>query len=589
MNRQRVIPWILVCGVVLALLAGSACRRANSVSSLPASVEFPSLPRAFAATLQERRASVAASPGNSDAVRSLAHLYHANRLFAEAHACYDLVARGPSSLTARDHYYLADIAREQGDLPRAQQELRAVVAAEPRYLPARIALAEVLHKSGGADGAAEEFAAVLALVPDHLQAGLGLARIELQRGDEDAAVARLDDLMAAHPESTSGASMLAPILRRRGEVDRADALATLSQTRPEPPPDDPWMTDLFADQFDVRLLGLRAEDLFRTGQAEAAQQLLNRIEEFDPTSAVAPLLRGQAETLAHRDDAAVAQFRIALERGGDAERICPVLTRSLLALGRVNEAAAFLADYHARFPASMPIAKAYAEALVKRGDNPTARVVLEKVVEREPFLRTENMNLAQILWETGERDAAAKCLQRVASSQSDDVASRALLGEYFLGKGDPGSAFPPLEQAFKLTAPNTPVRNSLTVLLVAAFLGAGNESAARGEHREASDFFEKATKANPASAEAHVGLANVCVLMGQYVKAAEALARLATLQPGNPTILLSLGDVHSRNGEPDTARRHWQRALDLTAPGDVNLRKALQVRLSGESKGDLFQ
>lgn len=578
--------WIIGVGTSVVLVAGVACRRVEQGPQLPAPREHRNLPSSFATELQKRRKAVIASLDEPDTVRNLAQLYHANRLYAEAQACYELLARDPANLTVRDHYYLADLARNQGDLLRAQEELRAVVAKEPDYIPARLAHAEVLLKSGSEDSAAQEYAAILAIDPDQLQAGVGLARLELQRGDEDAAVARLNELMAAHPESTSGAALLAPVLQRRGEADRAEALVALSQQKPEPAPDDPWMAKLLSDQYDIQLLGLRAEDDFRAGQIDAAQSLLNRIEELDPASPVPPLLRGQAEALAHRDEAAVVQFQLALDKGGDPEKICPSVTQSLLALGKVSEAAAFLSDYYAKFPESTQIARAYAEVLVKQEDNPIARIVLEKVLEKEPYLRAENMNLAQILWTAGERDAAAICLQRVADAQRDNIPSRALLGEYYLGKADPISAIPPLEQAFKLAAPETPVRDSLTALLVAAYIQAGNKQAEQGNPTQAAVYFDQAAQASPDSAEAYAGLAKVGVLLEDFSKAADALEHLAALQPGNPTILLSLGDVVYRTGEPETARQHWRRALDLVAPGDTELRHALEARLRDESMGD---
>lgn len=579
--------WIMGGGIGLALAVGAACRRVDSGPPLPALKDYEDLPAAFAEELLKRREEVIAASYEPKALLDLARLYHANRFYSEAQACYQLGAANSANLNARDHYHLADLALNQGNLAKAQDELRIVLSREPDYVPARLALGEALFKSGQETAAAQEYEAVVAMDPDQLQAGLGLARIELRRGDEDAAVARLEDLMAAHPESTTGAGLLAPVLRRRGDSERAEALVALSQQKPEPAPEDPWLTELLSDMYDIRLLGLRAEDFFRMGQIAAAQSLLNRIEELDSTSPVPSLLRGQADALAHRDESAVAHFRMALEKGGDPETVCPSMTKSFLALDRVGEAAEFFAEYHARFPDSVPIAKAYAEVLVKQEDNETAREVLAKVLELEPYLRAENMDLAQILWTAGDRDGAAACLQRVAATYSDDIPSRALLGEYYLGKADPVAAIPPLKQAFELAEPKTAVSENLSILLAAAFVQAGAKQAAQSNMAEAAAYFEEAIQTSPASAEAYAGLANASVALQDFGRAAEALEHLATLQPKNPTILLSLGDVVLRDGDPEKARLYWQRALDLTAPGDANLRRALESRLRGNFGGEV--
>jgi predicted Zn-dependent protease len=157
-------------------------------------------------------------------VRQLAHLYQANRLNAEAKACYLVIARSPGGLSASDHYYQAEVELEESDLGAAAVDLAATLREEPGYMPARLKLAEVLFKSGKPDEAAKEYAAILVSDAHHPQALYGMARVEQQRGDDDGAVARLRDLVAHHPESTSGAALLANILDRRGETEEAAAL-----------------------------------------------------------------------------------------------------------------------------------------------------------------------------------------------------------------------------------------------------------------------------------------------------------------------------------------------------------------------------
>jgi tetratricopeptide (TPR) repeat protein len=215
------------------------------------------LPAQFDQVLQTARDKVRSHGNDPGEMRKLAHLYQANRLYPEARGCYQAIAVTPAGLTARDHYYLADIAQNENDLAGAQTELRAVLQTEPGYVPARLALAEALFKSGREEEAGKEYSAVLAIEAHHPQASLGLARIELQRGDEEAAVARLDELMAEHPEATSAAALFAQVLERRGEADRAIAMAQWSLQKPEPIPADPWMSELWVDLYDIQRLGLK--------------------------------------------------------------------------------------------------------------------------------------------------------------------------------------------------------------------------------------------------------------------------------------------------------------------------------------------
>jgi tetratricopeptide (TPR) repeat protein len=484
---------------------------------------------------------------------------------------------------------LADIAAEEGELGGAQKELRAVLVTEPRYLPAHLALAEVLFKSGQPEEAAHEYDAVLAIEPNQPQAALGLARIELQRGDDEAAVARLEELVAGHPESTSGAALFAKVLERRGETDRAIALTQASQQRPEPIPADPWMSELMADLYDIPRLGLKFEEYFKTGQFDEAMPFLHRIEELDPKSSVPHLLKGWSETKAHHESEAVQQYRLALAKGGDPETVVPLLASALIALGQSTEASALLAEASAKKPDSIPLLIASADAAVRRGDEKMAKVQLTRIVNQEPYLYAENMSLVKILWSAGERAEAAECLQRIVKVFPADLASRGLLGQYYLEKSDPVSAILPLAQAIPHAGAGTPVRKQLVTMLVTAYQEAGKAEAEKGHWTAVAQYAEQAIRIDPDNLQAYADQANAAVQSGQFGHAAEALGKLAALQPDNPTIHISLGDVLYQAGEKDQAGRHWQKALQLAAVSDTELRNALNERLSGHISTETFK
>jgi Flp pilus assembly protein TadD len=64
---------------------------------------------------------------------------------------------------------------------------------------------------------------------------------------------------------------------------------------------------------------------------------------------------------------------------------------------------------------------------------------------------------------------------------------------------------------------------------------------------------------------------------------------MAALQPENPTIYLSLGDVLYQNGDHDQAARQWQRALQFAAAADTGLRQAIADRLAGRITEETFK
>ncbi len=552
---------------------------------LPAPAHYARLPEPFDAALQRARSGL--REGNSDGVRGLARLYQANRLYNEARACYRVIASNPGGLSARDHYYLAAIALDESDLATGQAELRATLLSEPEYVPARVALAEALFKDGQADEAETQYAAILKSEADHPKASLGMARIELQRGNEDAAVARLRDLVAHHPESTSAAALLAQILGRRGQADEAAAMTALSKQTHEPVPPDPWMKALRGDCYDQQRLALDFEEYRLTGQIDEALPLLGRLEELDPKGWIPPMLHGWSQKQAGNYPEAVRQFRLSLENGGDPEKICPFLAATQLRMGSPADAAAMLEKYHAMLPHSVPILLSYCEVSVKMKDEKLARTLLTEVLRLEPYLYMPNMSLVAILWKSGEHDAAAQCLLRVAKVFPSDVDSRGFLGQYYLEKADPWSAIAPLEQA--MGHAQDARRTRIRAMLDTAYLTAGSLEAAHGHMEAAVGYSEKSIRLFPEGLRGYALKANVCKHMKDFKGAAEAMGRMAQLKPDDPAIRMGLGDLVYLSGDHDGARAQWQRALQLAPPDDGALRSLLGSRLSGQVSASTLQ
>jgi tetratricopeptide (TPR) repeat protein len=569
----------LLCAAALGCLL---LPRLVAERRLPAERAYGSLPRAFAAALRTAREACLSDGLAPASVRALARLYQANRLDAEARACYAVVATGSGGLGAHDHYFLSEMDQYAGDLDGAERELRATAAADPAYAPARLALADVLFKSGQPEAAEREYQALLALDPHQPQALFALSRIALQRGDDGAALARLNDLLSIHPEMTSGAALLAQVLDRRGESARAEVMRRWSRQKPEPVPPDPWADELLGDCYDTQRLALKYEEYITSGELGRATPFMSRVELLDPGSPVPSLVRGWTHARAHEDAEAVEDYRKSLKLGGDPEKLGPYMAESLLALGRTDEALDELARLTARKPDSIPLLTSYSGAALRKGDTALARRLLEGVLAREPYLPDPNMSLARILWSAGDRDGAAKCLLRVAETSPGDVPSRALLGEYYLGRSEPAAAAPYLELALGRSQGEPDRTRELGAQLLRAYMDAGRAEDDAGRTAEAlSRYYDKAALLAPADPGVHARRAEAAARVGDLDRAADSLKRLAGLQPSNPTIVLSLGDVLYHRGDREGARLNWERALTLAAPADADLRSALGARLNG--------
>jgi tetratricopeptide (TPR) repeat protein len=589
MSRRRKVLLALACAAALGAGLITVLVRARRGAQLPSLASYGNLPSSFNEALRARWEK-AASPGHAvDDVRDLARLYQANRLFPEARACYRAIESSAEGLSARDHYSLAAMYQEESNLERAEAELRATLQTEPGYVPARLALAEALFKGGQADEAGKEYAAVLGLVPFHPQASFGIARVELQRGQEDSAVARLKELIAHHPDSTSCAALLAQILDRRGDKEGSAAMRELSRQTHEAAPSDPWMEAMLTDSYDLQRLGIAFEQYRLDGQMNEAVRLLGRLEELDPNGWIPPMLHGWSQKEAGHYAEAASEYRTALARGGDPERICPLLGATLLKEGDTAGAVAFLADYHAKLPHSTPILLSYAEAAVWMKDEKLARRLLTEVLQTDPYLYMPNMTLVRILWSSGEHDAAAQCLQRVVRVYPNDVDSRGLLGQYYMDKAEPWTAIKPLSEAVVLVPVTDPRRDRLVKMLDTAYLTAGSLEASQGHFPKALEYAEDSIRAVPDGLRGYGLKANVCRRLRDFKGAEQALGKLSSLDPEEPTIQLNLGDVTYQDGDSAGAREHWQRALRLAPPDAAELRAALGLRLSGNFPSGTIQ
>jgi tetratricopeptide (TPR) repeat protein len=155
-----------------------------------------------------------------------------------------------------------------------------------------------------------------------------------------------------------------------------------------------------------------------------------------------------------------------------------------------------------------------------------------------------------------------------------------------LEKSDPWSAVGPLEQALAVVREGNPARERLTRMLDTAYLAAGSMEASRGHYPSAAKFADESIRLVPSGLRGYSLKANVCRRMKDFKGAEAALAKLSSLDPDEPSIQLSLGDVSYQAGDADAAREHWRRALQLAPAGAAELRGAVGLRLSGNIPAD---
>jgi len=265
-----------------------------------------------------------------------------------------------------------------------------------------------------------------------------------------------------------------------------------------------------------------------------------------------------------------------------------LLVQCLIAQKRIDEAVVAVEQALHTKPDSVGLFTLQADLAVRQHDEARSRTLLTALLKKEPYLYNANMNLTQILWARGEKEATVECLLRVTKAFPVDVASRGLLGQYYIEKRDFRSAIPPLEQALPQAEASSPASERLAAMLVTACMGEGAMQASAGHTEEASDVYQKAGRISPAGVDALGQLAGELAQTRQFRAAAGVLARLAVLQPANPTVQLSLGDMLYQAGDAAAAKTHWEKAQSGISSNDAALRDALNARLGNRITPELF-
>lgn len=106
---------------------------------------------------------------------------------------------------------------------------------------------------------------------------------------------------------------------------------------------------------------------------------------------------------------------------------------------------------------------------------------------------------------------------------------------------------------------------------------------------EAADSFDRATKADPANAQAWHHLALACSHQKRWLdRAAEAIQKACELQKMNPAYMKLAGRIHAELGMLEKAEQYYNRALDWGGD-DLAVREALEeLRRAKRGRTGLF-
>lgn len=310
---------------------------------------------------------------------------------------------------------LAKSQLASGDTASALDTYKQMAQALPRSAPVLMQVAALHVATNSLGQAEEELKGVLAMQPDFPSAQVALASLYVRKGSHDLALMMADQLQRRHPDGEAGFELEGDILMAKNQP--VPALAAYSKALHMQPNTenmikvdnvlrktgkkaeaeqriDAWMA---AHRDDVRMQSYRAQVWMADGDFKRAAAQLEGVVKKQPDNA--PALNNLA---------------VAYQGAGDA-RALPTAEAAMTAS-----------------PDNADVMDTLGWMLADKGDLPRALTLLQKAHALSPKARDITYHLAAVLYKCGARDDARKELEALTAgdmrfAQAD--AARALLAE----------------------------------------------------------------------------------------------------------------------------------------------------------------
>ena len=472
---------------------------------------------------------------------------------------------------------LAEIAGQRGAMETSVPHyLQAALSAQdPRVAERAVQIASFAKQYDAAERAAHRW---VELDPDSVEARKALIALALHSGDKDEVITQLDYLLALTDDTEEGYSLATTILAR--EEDKEAALEAMERLVAHNP-DNPyaWMA------------------LSRV--AVAAEQLDQALEAINKALAVSP----------------------------DLESAILVKAQILVRMERKAEATQLLADAVDKHPENTHLHFAYGRMLLDGEDLAGARSQFAMVVKLEPDNPDGLYSLALLELETGQYKAGEKHLKQLIELDEGVQNAYYYLGYAKLKQGDDTAAldwYSKVESGDYWSQAQLRVaeilvkqgnleamQNHMRVLRqkdptqsVTYYLLEGQVLSDAKLYQEAYDLYGEALQASPDNGDLLYAHSLAAERLGKLKIAERDMRRILELDPDNvrtlnalgytladrtdryeealvyinrayehkpddPAIIDSLGWVHFRLGNLDEARRHLQRAWDLSKDSEI--------------------
>lgn len=324
--------------------------------------------------------------------------------------------------------------QRQGDLKRAAEEYRALLAIAPDYAEAHANFGGVLSRLGHYKEAVTAYEAALRINPELIPVLLNLGIAHYRAGEFAKAADGLRQFIARSPDHLQAHQLLGISLV---ELDRnSESIEHLEPTLAVPAPED--ITALY-------YLGIAYS---RLGRPEI-ESVIHRLAAHPRGNPLASMLQGQSHLQRYEFDLAAAKLETAAKTSPDLPRLQGMLGLAYFKLGRLSAAIACFERELGRSPNDSLMLYYLAYAHDRQGNLTAARERAEAALKQDSQSPEANKLLSQILFKQGQAAAALEFLEKAIARQPLDSESRFLRARIYrqLGRAkDAAREFAEVEQ-----------------------------------------------------------------------------------------------------------------------------------------------
>jgi superkiller protein 3 len=484
-------------------------------------------------------------------------------------------------------------AYQQGDFATAIESFEAALSLQPDHVRARFNLARALHRAGNLERALREILELEGRMGDRALYASTLGEIYAEMGRFEEALGPLTEAAELHPEVAQNQHRLGEVLAAQGRllaaIERMTQAAELQPgwLLPRRRLGELWITlgapaqaiegleqaaELAPDAPLVLLSLGRAYAI--AGRHEDAVRVLDKALAARPEMAAGRALLADSLSSSGQLERAAAEYRTALEESPESTHLRSELAVTLFSLEQYEEAVRELERVIAQDPENGLALYHLGSIAAQRGEKDLARERLEQAVdalesqpqtmgvrtgragESYPLHVGAQVELAELLSESGEQDAAAKLLEAVIRVEPDHATAHYLLGLTYRRQEQRQEAE---RELILFKQINDAREHDQTAIL----------SLQQGSEERALEELQEALRIYPADSVAHFQLARLYLKRGDLPTAIGHFEKAIEARPSFADAYKELTRVYCRQGDVDRARDLLRRARErgLVIPG----------------------